>query len=189
MSCGDNPAANLAKATERIDAAAKKGAQDRLSPGVVSLALLLPERGSAEFQTGRIDSRAEHRSARRARAQARDRHRRLAFRTALGGHLPQHRGGDRRRRIDGGKVSQDAYSGRSALLREVLFHPGRSRVSEFSNALTRKSARWSAGINGFPKARGSRRCRARRFFFIRRRSAGFPTSRARWRKISAMPGS
>ena len=47
MSCGDDPAANLAKAYGTHRSGGKKRRADRLPARVVSLAILLPERGSS----------------------------------------------------------------------------------------------------------------------------------------------
>ncbi len=68
-------------------------------------------------------------------------------------HLSQHRGHARHGRQARGHLSQDAHPRRSALLREVLFHAGRSRLQVFRNRLRRSSARWSAGTSGIPRAR------------------------------------
>ena len=52
-----------------------------------------------------------------------------------GGRLSQHRRDHRRRRHLSRHVPQDAHSRRPALLREVLFHAGRSRFSRLEHAL------------------------------------------------------
>ena len=52
MSTGENPSVNLAKAVERVGLGGKKRRADCLSPGTLSLALLLPERKPSEFQIG-----------------------------------------------------------------------------------------------------------------------------------------
>ncbi len=78
------------------------------------------------------------------------------------------------------EVSQDAHPGRPALLREVLFHAGRSRLSAVADALCARSASAFAGTNGIPRRRGSRRCTARRFFFTRPPSAGIPARRSEY---------
>ena len=69
-------------------------------------------------------------------------------------------------------LSQDAHSGRSALLREVLFHSRRPGFPQLRYALRPHRRRWSAGTSGIRKARAWRRSAARRFCSIPPPSAG-----------------
>ena len=50
-----------------------------------------------------------------------------------------------------GEIPQDAYSGRSALLRKILFHAGRSGISEFRYAVW---ANWCPNLLGPVVSRG-----------------------------------
>ena len=56
--------------------------------------------------------------------------RRFPVRASCSRHLPQHRRSVRGRWFARRNLSQDAYSRRPSLLREVLFHAGRFRVSQ-----------------------------------------------------------
>ena len=113
---------------------------------------------------------------------------RVAVRAARGGPVSQHGGGHRHRRRNRGAVSQDAHPRRSAVLREVLLHARRSRVSEFRHAV-RPHRR--AGVLG-PVVSGRRAplraAAARTFCSIPRPSAGIPRRRRSTARRSSTPG-
>ena len=151
------------RAVARIEEAARRGAQDRLPAGAVPLAVLLPARGHRDSSTSpsRFPGRAPRRSARGARQRGVVVVASLFEKRAEGVfHNTAVR--DRRRRLARRALPQDAHPRRSALLREVLLHARRPRLPQLRHARAAASARWSAGISGFPKRRGSRRCAAPR---------------------------
>ena len=162
--------------------------QGHLSPGTVPLALLLPVRGGAQLRPRRADSRTEQRGPERGRRRAQGRRRRIALRASRRGHLPQHGGGDGRRRTPGRPLPQDAHSRRSALLREILFHPGRPRLHRASH---RPCHGRRAGMLGPVVSRGGAAGRAGRRadrFLSRPRSDGSAAKSSRCAAASSRPG-
>ena len=114
MRCSADPADNLARALDRIRAAARDGCAAGLACRSCSAASTFarprtmrtstwPSRSPARVQRGAGEGRARGR---------RGRHR-LALRAPRRGHLPQHRRDLRRRREDPGNVPQDAHPRRS----------------------------------------------------------------------------
>ncbi len=98
MQCGAEPEANLAKAIDFIRRGRADRGADRLSAGVVPLAIFLPVGGSREFRAGRRNSRADDAVVGESRAGDWRGHRRVAFRETHRWCLSQHRGDHRRRR-------------------------------------------------------------------------------------------
>ena len=143
--------------------------------GTVPIAVLLPARRARIVRSGRTDPRPDHRGAGRSRAGetgvvliA------SLFRAPRGGHLPQHGRHPRRGWPVARPVPQDAHPRRSALLREVLLHAGRSGLPGVRHAFGRIGTLvcWD---QWYPEgARADRAARAPRSCSIPRRSAGIP---------------
>ena len=184
MACGPDPKANLARQLALAGQAAAKGAADRLHAGAVSRRQYFCQTEDHRFfalaetipgpSTDCLPGAGEE--ARRGR-------RRVAVREARGGAVPQHRRHHRRRRGAAGHLSQDAHPRRPALLREVLLHARRHRLPRLEDEERHHRRARSAGTSGFPRARGSPRCRARRSSSTPPPSAG---TRAR-RRSTAVP--
>ena len=153
MRCGPEPEKNFSRAIEFIRDAAKKGATDRLSAGAFSVAIFLPDRRPQKFRAGRGNSGQIDICVGRSCARNWRGNYRVAFRETQRRRLSQHRRDHRRRRKISRQISQDAYPGRSALSREVLFHAGRSRVSRRGTRRAGRSASAFAGTNGIRKRR------------------------------------
>ena len=151
MRMGADPEANFAAAVRHIREAARLGANIVCLPELFRAQYFCQREDHAALRSGRADSWAVDGAAGRGGPQGSRRHRRLALRAAGGGALSQHGGhaecrwGHRRR------LSQDAHSGRSALLREVLLHAGRSGLSGRGYGLW---ARGHAGLLGSVVSRG-----------------------------------
>ena len=127
MRCSTDPADNLARAIDRIRAAARDGAQLICLPELFRSQYFCQTEDHANFDLAEPIPGPEHGGA--GRRGARDGHgaHRLAVRATGGRRLSQHGGDHRRRRAALRQLPQDAHPRRSFLLREVLFHAGRSR--------------------------------------------------------------
>ena len=101
------------------------------------------------------------------------------------GRVSQHGGRHRRRRLAARALSQDAHPRRSAVLREVLLHAGRSRLPLLRHALRAHRARWSAGTSGIPRRPAWRRSAARRCSSIPTAIGWHPSEKARVRRGAA----
>ena len=156
--------------------------------GALPIALLLPAGGPGDLRPGRAGARPDHASARRGRAPARRGHRRSRLRAARPRPLPQQRGRDRRRRADRRALPQDAHPRRPGLLREVLLHAGRPRVSRLRHRRGTDRGAHLLGpvVSGGSAPGGARRRRASSS--IRRPSAGIRTRRRSTAPRSATPG-
>src|ERR1017187_8226901 len=108
---------------------------DYLRRGTLPVAILLPDPGPRRLRSGRDHSRPHFRELYQAGRRTQRGAGWLGVRAAHGGRVSQYRGGHRCRRRAAWAVPQDAHSRRSAVLREVLFHAGRSRLSLFRHAL------------------------------------------------------
>src|ERR1035438_10453739 len=108
---------------------------DRLRRGTLPLAVLLPDRGPRRLRSGRVHSRPDHGELYQAGRRTQRGAGRLGVRAAHGGGVSQYGGGDRCRWRAARTVPQDAHSRRSAVLREVLFHAGRSGLPLLRHAL------------------------------------------------------
>ena len=141
--------ARTARSSCTFEKAAKGGAKI-LHAGTVREPVLRRAEDHRFFSLAEHSGRA-HGRVLQAREEAQGGDRREPVREAREGPLPQHRGGDRRRRLAHGRVSQDAHSRRSALLREVLLHARRHRLQGVEDEASRRSACSSAGTSGSPR--------------------------------------
>ena len=153
MRMGADPEANFASAVRHIHEAARLGANIVCLPELFRAQYFCQREDIAAFRPGRADSRAVNREACRGCAQGSRGHRRLALRAPRAGALSQHRRYAERRWRHRRRLSQDAHSGRSALLREVSTSLRAISVFRPSTRHSAAWARWSAGISGIPKAR------------------------------------
>ncbi len=188
MSCGLDPRANLDHAVAKIREAAGLGAQ------IVCLQELFRSQYFCREEDARLFDLAEtipgpstDRLCPLAAELGRCHHR-FAVREARHWFVSQH-GGDHRCRWQAARaLSQDAYSGRSALLREVLFHSGRSRLPRVRYEVrAHRDARLLGPVVSGSRASG-RHSPARTFCSIRRRSAGIRRRRRSTARRSTMPG-
>ena len=154
MSCGPEPEQNLAKALERVADAAGRGAQ----------VVCLPEL----FQTQYFCQREDHSLFDLAEpipgptseklAAAAEQHGVVLIASLFEKRAPGIYHNTAAIFDSDGSLArtlpQDAHSRRSALLRKILFHAGRSGIPRSSTPAPAAWARWFAGISGFPKARG-----------------------------------
>ena len=130
MSMSAEPGENVEKAVARVAEAAGAGAEVVCLPELFRTPLLLPERGRGASSTS--PSRCPARAPRRWSARARRRRASWSSpRSSSGARraLPQQRGRHRRRRARGRPLPEDAHPRRPALLREVLLHARRPRLS------------------------------------------------------------
>ena len=114
--------------------------------------------------------------------------RRFAVRAAGAGLYHNTAVGDRGRGRDPGHLPQDAHPRRPAVLREVLLHAGRSRVSGFRYAVR---ANRHAGLLGSVVSGSGprwRRCSGATSCSIRPRSAGIRRRRSGTAQRSSTPG-
>src|ERR1039458_7104212 len=109
----------------------------------VPLAILLPGGGCDAIRTGRADTRPEHGDYGKDRAGNGHGGGGKSVRAARGGRVSQYGGGAERRRHADGAIPEDAYSGRPAVLREVLLHSGRPGLSELRDGVR---ADWGPGV-------------------------------------------
>ena len=127
MSCSPEPDENLDKAISRVARGGRARRAGRLPAGAVSDAVLLPARGHALFDLAEPIPGPEHASD-WLRWRAKNGVVVIAslFERRAAGALSQHGGDLRRATARCRPVSQDAHPRRSALLRKVLLHAGRS---------------------------------------------------------------
>ncbi len=166
MSCAKDPAANLAKAIATHRSGGQKRRADRLPARAVSLALFLPERGSGQFQTGGIDSWAEHRSC-WARL---PRRKKVVIVASL---FERRTAGIYHNTAvvidaDGsiaGKYRKMHIPDDPLYYEKFYFTPGDLGLSQFSNALRQDRGAGLLGPMVSRRARGWRRCRGAQILF------------------------
>ena len=154
MRCVASPAANQKNAERKIRAAAKMGAGLVCLPELFRSLYFCQEEDHANFELAETIPGPTTEALGALAARTRRRDRRVALRAARGRALPQHRRDHRRGRHAAREVPQDAHPGRSALLREVLFHARRPRLSQPGTRRSARSASASAGTNGIPRPPG-----------------------------------
>ncbi len=129
MQCGTDPAANMARAISRIREAASKARRSFACRSCFARNIFANRKTTRISRWPRRFPGRLRRSWKRSRAKLGVVIVASLFEKRAAGRLPQHRGDHRRRREISRQVSQDAYPGRSVVLREVLFHSRRSRLS------------------------------------------------------------
>jgi hypothetical protein len=130
------------------------GREHCVPAGALPRAVLLPARRSAPVRSGRAHSRALRRTklAEVAREAARG-HRRFAVRAPRAGPLSQHGGHAECRRSIVGVYRKMHIPDDPLYYEKFYFAPGDLGFQAVDTAFGR-SARWSAGTSGIPKARG-----------------------------------
>src|ERR1035437_1218962 len=108
---------------------------DYLPPGTLPVAVFLPDRRPRHLRSGRAHSGSHHGELYQTGRRTERGDGRFGVRAAHGGGVSQYGGGHRCRRRSSRTLPQDAHSRRSAVLREVLLHPGRSRLPLLRHAL------------------------------------------------------
>ena len=188
MSCSPDPDANLDKAADRVREAARAGANVVCLPELFRTQYFCQREDHALFDLAEpIPGPSTEKLSRIAQRRA-CRCRRFPVRTARSRHLSQHRRRYRAGWLARRKISQNAYSGRSPLLRKVLFHSRRSWLSQFLPCMRGTLACWSAGISGIRKALASLRSRGRMSFSIPPRLAGTLRRKPNMAMPSTAPG-
>ena len=152
MRCSTDPAENLARAIEKIADAGRRGADVVCLPELFRTQYFCQSEDHANFALAESipgpGTEALCAAARAAQVtlvaslferRAAGLYHNTAITIAPDGRIVGH-------------VSEDAHSGRPAVLREVLFHPGRSGLLGGRTPPSRASAPWCAGISGTPKA-------------------------------------
>ncbi len=145
MSTTSDPDKNLQRAIDKVHQASARGAQIVCLPELFQTQYFCQREDSESVRPGRAHSRPGHEPAGRAGEAAAHRPDRVAVREARARRLSQHRGHLRRGRLAARPLSQDAHPRRSAVLREVLLHSRRSRLSRFRH---RRRPRRHAGLLG-----------------------------------------
>ena len=132
LRCTPDPDRNVAQAVEQIRIAAGGGAQIICLPELFRSLYFCQREDHAFFSLAEPIPGPDHGVALSSGRRVGRGDRRQPVREAGGRALPQYGRRDRRRRCASRQVPQDAHSRRPALLREVLFHAGRPRLSGLS---------------------------------------------------------
>ncbi len=186
--CGADPAANLAKALELAERAAEQGAQIICTQELFRSQYFCQSEDYAAFELAEAIPGPPPGRSKSSPKQPPGRDDRLALREARERALPQHRRRHRRRRFAARHLPQDAHPGRSALLREILFHARRHRLSRLEHPVRQDRRAHLLGPVVSRSGAADRAARARRSSFIRRPSAGTPRKRPGTAPSSTAPG-
>src|SRR4030095_6369806 len=124
---------------------------DRLFAGAFSVAIFLPDGRPQKLRARRKGSRAIDLGIGRCCSGNQRRNRRVTFRETRCRPLSQYGRNYRHERRAAREISEDAYFGRSALPREILFRAGRPRISGMDN---RAGKNWRLRLLG-PMVPGS----------------------------------
>ena len=151
MSCTPEPEQNLERAIAHLRDAAGKGAELVCLPELFQTQYFCQREDIALFDLAETIPGPTTEAAGRSCTRVEDHDCRVAVRAPRCRRVSQHRGHSRFRRKSRRHLPQDAYSRRSALLREVLLHAGRSRVQELRHWLRQI---WHAGVLGPVVSRG-----------------------------------
>ena len=134
-SCSPDPAANLTKTLAFAARAAKQGARIICTQELFRSQYFCQSEDHENFELAEPIPGPSTAGLSKARQKTLRRHHRLALREARLRPLPQHRRRHRRRRRTPRHLPQDAHPRRPALLREILFHSRRPRLSRLENPL------------------------------------------------------